>query len=140
MAIPDPTKSAPSNYEASTCVNTHIIAALKGTEPFSALIHVATIKEVRTELTGRKKAIDGSALKAVLSKKPCDLNRAVARGKKTGQWLSVMPSTVNGTFLLDEEFKGAIHLRYGRAPGDLLSHCDGCGQKLGVQHTLDLTS
>jgi hypothetical protein len=129
MALPDPTKSAPSNYEASTCVNTHIIDALKGTEPISALIHVATIKEVRTELTGRKNATDDSALKSVLSKKPCDLSRAVARGKKTGPWLSVMPSTVNGTFLLGQEFKGAIHLRYGRAPGDLQSHCDDCGQK-----------
>ncbi|WP_288993061.1 hypothetical protein, partial [uncultured Marinobacter sp.] len=36
MALPDPTKSAPSNYEASTCVNTHLIAALKGTVDFSA--------------------------------------------------------------------------------------------------------
>jgi hypothetical protein len=49
------------DYEASTCVNTHIIAALNSTEPFSALKHVATIKEVRTELTGRKRSTDDSS-------------------------------------------------------------------------------
>jgi hypothetical protein len=67
LALPDPTKSAPSNYEASTCVNSHLIAALKGTEVFSSLTHVVTIKEVRSELAGRKKASDELILKSILS-------------------------------------------------------------------------
>ncbi len=137
LALPDPTKSAPSNYEASTCVNTHIIAALKVIEKFSALTHVTTITEVKTEYTSRKKATNDSALKSILSKQPPDLSRALARGKKTGQWLSVMPSTVNGTALSGQEFNDALLLRYGRAPGDLPSHCDGCGQKFSVQHALE---
>jgi hypothetical protein len=48
-----------------------------------------------------------------------------------------MPSTVNGTVLSGQEFRDAIRLRYGRAPGDLQSPCDGCGQKLSVQHALE---
>jgi hypothetical protein len=99
LALPIPTKSAPSNYEASTCVNTDLIAALKGIEVFSALTHLATIKEARTELTGRKKATDELVLKAVISALPPDLRRAVTRSKKTGSWLSLMPSTDNGTDL-----------------------------------------
>ena len=72
MALSDPTKSAPSNYEASTCVNTHLIAALKGNEDFSARDHVETVKEVRTKLKGLKKATDDLVLKSVLSKQSCD--------------------------------------------------------------------
>jgi hypothetical protein len=58
LALSDTIKLAPSNYEVSTCVYSHLIATLKGTEVFSALTHVVTIKEVRNELTGRKKATD----------------------------------------------------------------------------------
>jgi hypothetical protein len=52
LALPDPTKSS-SNYEASTCVNTHLIAALKRT--ISALVHVATMREIRIEIASRKR-------------------------------------------------------------------------------------
>jgi len=48
-----------------------------------------------------------------------------------------LPSTVNGTELSAQEYRDAILLRYGRAPGDLPSHCDGCGQKFDVRHALE---
>jgi hypothetical protein len=105
-------------------------------EVFSALTHVVTIKEVRTELAGRKKATDELVVKSVLSTVPPLLKRALLRAKMTSQWLSVTPSTVNGTELSAQEFRDALHLRHGRAPGDLLSHCDDCGQKFSVEHAL----
>jgi hypothetical protein len=49
-----------------------------------------------------------------------------------GQWLSVMPSTLNGTELSAQEFRDALLLRHARTPGDLPSHCDGCGAKFDV--------
>jgi hypothetical protein len=64
------------------------------------------------------------------------LKRALLRAKMTSPWLSVMPSTVNGTELSAQEFRDALHLSHGRAPGDLPSHCDGCGQKFNVEHAL----
>jgi hypothetical protein len=36
-----------------------------------------------------------------------------------------------------QEFRDAFLLCYGRSPGDLPSHCDGCGQKFSVQHALE---
>jgi hypothetical protein len=42
----------------STCANSHLIAALKGNEDFSALTHVITTKEVESELAGRKTVSD----------------------------------------------------------------------------------
>jgi hypothetical protein len=77
LALPDPTKSAPSKYEASTCVNSHLIAALKCIEDISALTHVVTIKEVRSELVGRKKVSDGLILTSILSTVPPLLKRAL---------------------------------------------------------------
>jgi hypothetical protein len=137
MALPDPTKSAESNYEASVLFASHLLAALRGTEVFRSSEHVAVIQAVRSELTTRKKKTNDTALHSVLSKLPCDTRRTVERGKQTGQWLNVTPSTFNGTELSAQEFRDALFLRYGRSPGDLPSHCDGCGQKFTIQHALE---
>jgi predicted transcriptional regulator len=48
-----------------------------------------------------------------------------------------MPSSVNGTELSAQEYRDAFLLRYGRCPGDLPPHCDGCGQKFNVRHALE---
>jgi hypothetical protein len=37
---------------------------------------------------------------------------------------------------LAQDYQDALLLRYSRSPGDLQSHCDGCGQKVGVRHAL----
>jgi hypothetical protein len=137
LALSDPTKSAESNYEASVLVASHLLAALRGTEAFRSTEHVAVIKAVRSELTSRKKKTNDTALYSVLSKLPCDLRRTVERGKQTGQWLAVTPSTFNDTELSAQEFRDALFLSYGRSPGDLPSHCDGCGQKFTIQHALE---
>jgi hypothetical protein len=136
MALPDPTKSAKSNYEASILVNSHLLAALRGTESFRSTEHVAVIKACRSELTSRRKTTNDSALRTVLCKLTPLLCRAIERSKLTGQWLSVVPSTVNGTELSAQEFRDAFFLRYGRCPGDIPSLCDGCGQKSSVEHLL----
>ena len=55
----------------------------------------------------------------------------------TGAWLTVLPSTVNGTELGAQEWRGALFLRYGLEPPDLPSHCDGCDAKFSISHALD---
>jgi hypothetical protein len=48
-----------------------------------------------------------------------------------------MPSTLNGTELLAQEFRDVLLLHHARTPGDLPSHCDGCGVKFDVRHALE---
>jgi hypothetical protein len=76
-------------------------------------------------------------LRSIVSKLSCDDRRTILRGKDTGQWLSVLPSTVNGTELSAQEFRDSLLLRYLRSPADLPSHCDGCGHKFTVRHALE---
>jgi hypothetical protein len=47
------------------------------------------------------------------------------------------PSTLNGTELSVQEFGDTLLLHHVQIPGDLPSHCDGCGVKFGVRHTLE---
>ena len=56
---------------------------------------------------------------------------------KTGAWMKVQSSTVNGTELGAQEWRDALFLRYGLEPPDLLTYCDGCNAKLTICHALD---
>jgi len=70
---------------------------------------------------------------------PQDTQRALKRAKKTGRWLSIMPSHVGGTILSSTEFRDALMLRYARIRSNLPTSCDGCGEskKFDVNHALD---
>jgi hypothetical protein len=136
LALPDPSASSEGNYEASTLVCSHIIAAFRGTESFSSADHQSLRKAVTAEIKTRRSDKQDSTLSTILADLDCDTHRTILRGKETGQWLSVMPSTLNDTELSAQEFRDALLLRHARTPGDLPSHCDGCGAQFDVRHAL----
>jgi hypothetical protein len=121
FALPNPTESTESNYEASTLACSHLVAALKGLKVFCSSYHLAVIREVRIKLQPRKDAKHDSILASIISTLSCDNCRTILRGQETGQWLSVMPSVVNGTQLLAQEYRDALLLHYVRSPADLQS-------------------
>jgi hypothetical protein len=51
-------------------------------------------------------------------------------------WLTLAPSTVNGTELSAQEFRDHLFLRYDKRPPDLPSQCDGCLEKFDICHAL----
>ena len=59
------------------------------------------------------------------------------REAKTGVWLTVLPSTVNGTELGSHEWRDALFLRYGLYPPDLPKYCDRCEERFSISHALD---
>jgi hypothetical protein len=60
----------------------------------------------------------------------------IQRGQHMGTWLPLLPSTVNRTELLAQEFWDAISMRYGLVPPDLPAHCDGCNAPSTLLHAL----
>ena len=137
LAIPNPTSAADANYEASILICSHILAAFRGVETFRSAKHTSVISEVKTELKLRNRNKYENEMTLLTSKLPCDDRRTILRGQETGQWLSVLPSTVNGTELSAVEFRDALNLRYARTPGGLQSSCDGCNQQFSVRHALE---
>ena len=63
--------------------------------------------------------------------------RCLRRATKTEAWLTVQPSTVNGTDMGAQEWRDALFLRYGLDHPDLPTYCDGCQAKFSISHTLD---
>jgi hypothetical protein len=98
LALPDPTTSAQSNYDASILMCSHLLAAFRGRDAFRTT-DLAVIHGVKTELKSRHQEKYNSELNSIVTKLSCDDRRTILRGKETGQWLSTVPSTVNGTEL-----------------------------------------
>ncbi len=128
--------SAQSNFDASILICSHLLAALRGRDPFRTVDHLAVMNAVKPELKFRSRERYDLALDTIVTNLPCDDRRTILRGKDSGQWLSAVPSTFNGTELSKQEFQDALLLRYAKSPGDLQSHCDGCGATFNVRHGL----
>jgi hypothetical protein len=135
LALPDPTASAQPNHDTSILVCSHLLVALRGKDAFRSADHLTVIQEAKTELKSRHQVKYDSELNSTVSKLSCDIRRTILRGKETGQCISVQPSAVNGTELSAQEYRYALLLRSALSPGDLQSHCKGCGQKFSVRHT-----
>jgi hypothetical protein len=139
LAIPDPTTLAQPNYEASILLCSHILAAFRGIDVFRSTDHLKVIRDVKAELKLRNAAKSESSLNDLASKMSCDNHRTILRGKETGQWLSVLPSAVNGTQLSAEEFRDALLLRYAHWPPDLPIQCDGASRSLAFAMRLNVS-
>jgi hypothetical protein len=136
LAIPDPTATAETNWSASTVICGHIIAAIRGTTIYRSADHLSVLKNGKAEL--RKRSLESSkqAMESILQTLPTGESRTIRRGQQTGAWLSLLPSTVNGTELSAQEFRDAVSMRYGLVPPDLPQKCDGCDAPFTLQHAL----
>ena len=54
-----------------------------------------------------------------------------------GTWLSVLPSTTNGTELRSQEWRDPLFLRYSIDPHAFPENYDGCGASFYICHTLN---
>jgi hypothetical protein len=106
--------------------------AFRGVNVFRWTDYIKVIREVKAELKLRNDAKSESSLKDLALKISCDNHRTILRGTETGQWLSVLPSTVNGTELLAEDLHDALLLWYARCPPVLPIQCNSCQQKFSI--------
>ena len=102
LALPDPTQMAPENGTASCVITGHLATALRGKVDFWTAYHLAYLREGRTAVRQRIRQRAEEALAATLE----------------GAWLTVHPSTANGTEMGAQEWRDALFLRYGLEPPD----------------------
>ena len=137
LAIPDPVKTAPENCTASCVITGHLVASLRGQAVFRTSDHTACLRGRRLTVRhrGEKRAevVLTAQLEGPLVLQACQMRRAA----KTGAWITVLLSTVNGTDLGAQEWRDALFLSYGLEPPDLPMHCDGCVARFTISHALD---
>ena len=126
MALPDPTQTAPENWQASCVITGHLVSALRGQVPFRTADHTTCLRYGRAAVRRQNVAKSMASLETSIARAPVEVTRRLRRATKTGAWLTVQPSTVNGTELGAQEWRDAAFLRYGLEPPDPPKHCDGC--------------
>ena len=132
ISLPDPTRTAGGNWMASCVITGHLVAALHGTDELRLVKHALLLVEGREEICQQHaEEADttlGEAWAAALNTEA----RRLGQIQRTGVWLSLLLSTVNGTELEAQEWRDSLFLRYDIEPPDLLSHYDVCGAAFSI--------
>ena len=113
------------------------MSALRGQVTFRTAEHLACLRDGRAAVRWKIVAKAMSSLKATIAGAPEVVTRQLRRVTNTGAWITVQPSTVNGTELGEQEWRDAPFLFYGLDPPDLLKHFDGCNTRFLICHALD---
>ena len=137
MDIPDPTLTAPENWQASCVITGHLVSALRGQVPFRTADHAAYLWDGRAAVRHQNAATAVASLETIIARALAVVTCRLRRATKNGAWLTVQPSTVNGTELGAQEWRDAAFLRYGLDPPDPPKHCDGGNAKSSICHALD---
>ena len=123
--LPDPTRTVGAKWTASRVITGHLVAALCKTADFSlgnnSLLMGEGRDEIQRQHAEEAETVLGEAWAAAL--KP-DARR-LGQIQRTGAWLPVPPSTVNGTELGAHEWRDSLFLSYFIEPPNFPSHCDG---------------
>ena len=119
LALPDPTKTYPEKWTASCVITGNLVAALRGQEEFHTDNHYEILREGRGEVQNQNIVCLEVALEETLAGAPTQVACHLQRVKKTGAWLMLQSSTVNGTELGAQEWIDDLFLRCGLDPPEL---------------------
>ena len=127
----------PANWQASCVITGHLVSVLRGQVPFRTADYAACLRDGRAEVRQLNVAKAVASLETTIARSPAVVTFRLRRETKTGAWLTVQPSTVNGTELGAQEWRDAALLRYGLNPPELPKNCNGCNARFSIFHTLD---
>ena len=113
------------------------MSALRGQVPFRTADHKACLRYGRAAVRRQNIAKAVASPETTIARAPAVVTRWLRRATKTGAWLTVQPSTVNGTELGAQEWRDAAFLRYGLDTPDLTKHCGSCNARFSICHALD---
>ncbi|MEJ2330924.1 MAG: hypothetical protein P8Z33_13945, partial [Gammaproteobacteria bacterium] len=139
LGIPNPVTSADACYAASTTSTMLLTESLLEGTALSYTAHRTQVRLSRTQARATRAAAESEILNQRQVMANQTVKNRLERGKHTGAWLTVIPNTLNGTELSREEFRDNLRLRFGFLPLQMQRHCDGCGDRLTMEHALNCT-
>ena len=89
------------------------MSELRGQVSFRTADHAACLRDGRAAVRRQNVAKAMASLEMSIARAPVEVTRRLRRATKNRAWLTVQPSTVNGTELGAQEWRDAAFLRYG---------------------------
>jgi hypothetical protein len=141
LSLRMPSVVAEKVFEASARGVSVLVESIRSGEGVDVREHNDRLREVRLAAKAERERAEAAAAARVLESLPSRSRerRVVERAqreKTSSAWLSVLPLAWEGFDLSGEEFRDKLNMRHGRAPLNMPSKCDGCGQHFTIEHAL----
>ena len=133
--IRNPVDSAGRDHKTSMRACVDLTESLVNGSELDILLHCGNVASATA--TARKERLEREqeTLDELGEGKPA-LARRIKRACLAGCWLNSMPNRFNGNILSKEEWRDNFRLRWNLLPLDMPQHCDGCGDRMDVNHAL----
>ena len=136
LALRNPMDTAASVHAASLGATLHLTRSLvDGDVMFDLGTHLAVARDAGQAARSGRLEREQRFLNAWASDLPADKRRD-KRNCASGVWLTVVPSRLNGTSISADEWRDNVRLRYNHLPLNMPQHCDGCNERMTVEHAL----
>ena len=89
MALPDPTLTAPENWQAFCVITGHLVSALRGQVPFRTADHAACLRDGRAAVCRHNVAKAVASLETTIARSPAVVTQRLRRAMKNGACLTV---------------------------------------------------
>ena len=99
LAFPEPMQTAPDNWQESCVITGHLVPALRVQVTFRTADHAACLRDGRAAVQWKSVSKAMASLEATIAGAPEVVTCQLRQATKTGDLLTVQPSTVNGTEL-----------------------------------------
>jgi hypothetical protein len=135
LGIQNPLDTAPRVHQVSLAATKHLTESLVDAQTsFDLQTHTRTARAASQE-AHRGQIEDETIALTRRGRNNVSLKRRDKRNCSNGAWLTVIPTTSNGTVLGRDEWD-SVRLRYNKAPQGMQSHCDGCNSVMTVEHAM----
>lgn len=139
LALCNPVDTTSYGHAASKAVTDHLTTSLIG-DPgvmiFNLGQHLETAQVAQTGIesgtTGARAAAPGLTWEGCSHCKVAGTMELCCRGMAN----SSPSKSLNGTILSSKEWRDNVCLQYNHVPQDMPQHCDGCGERMMVEHAL----
>ena len=136
LAIRNPVDTAAYVHIASQQATLHLTESLVGPAVgFDLGQHLIVVQAAGQAAQSKRLEREQGHLDVRASDVPVDGQRD-KRNCAAGVWLLIVPSRLNGTGISDDEWSDNVRLRYNHKPLNMPDWCDGCGERMTVEHAL----
>ena len=136
LGIQNPLDTAPRVHQVSLAATKHLTESLVDAQAsFDLQLHTRTARTASQE-AHRARIKDETIALTRRCRDNASMKSRDKRNCSNGAWLTVIPTTSNGTVLGQDEWRDSVRLRYNEAPQGMQSHCDGCNSAMTVEHTM----
>ncbi len=136
LALHNPMDTVASVHAASVGATFHLTRSLVDENvKFDIGTHLAVARDAGQAARRERLEREQRFLNARASDSPAD-ERRDKQNCASGVWLTVVPSRLNGTSISADEWRDNVRLQYNHLPLNMPQHCDGCNERMTVEHAL----